>query len=346
MIDSIDIINPIDYPGWDDLILSHPEGSFFHSSVWAKVLHDSYGYTPIYFTVLGENGIKALIPMMEVNSLLTGKRGVSLPFTDYCEPITDGNVRCQDFLDYVIEYGREHGWRTLELRSGNNLLPSTPPSMTYLGHVLDLSRTEGEVFSSFRDSTKRNAKKAIKEGVGVKIDHSLESIKEFYRLNCMTRKEHGLPPQPFSFFKKIYDHIISKNLGMVVLASLDQKNVAGAIYLHFGKKAVYKYGASDKRFQNLRANNLVMWEAIKWYSRNGYKSLCFGRTEPENQGLIQFKSGWGTTEQPIHYYRYDLKKGSFVSGSSKVTGFHNKIFRNIPVPILNKIGALLYKHIG
>ncbi len=343
---SLQIIDPTQYPGWDELILANPNHSFFHSSAWAKVLHESYGYTPLYFTTLEEDRIKALIPIMEVDSLLTGKRGVSLPFTDYCEPIIDGNVRCQDFLHHVIEYGRKHGWRTLELRSGNNLLPSTPPSVTYLGHVLDLSRGESQVFSDFRDSTRRNIKKATKEGVEVKIEHSLESVKEFYRLNGMTRREHGLPPQPFSFFKKIYDYIISKNLGMVVLASLGQKNVAGGIYFHFGGKAIYKYGASDKTFQNLRANNLVMWEAIKWYSQAGYKGLCFGRTEPENQGLIQFKSGWGTTEQPIHYFRYDLKKGSFVSDSSKVTGFHNKIFRNTPVPILNKIGSLLYKHVG
>jgi hypothetical protein len=89
-----------------------------------------------------------------------------------------------------------------------------------------------------------------------------------------------------------------------------------------------------------------MWEAIKWYSQNGYRTLCFGRTEPEHQGLIQFKSGWGTDEQRINYYRYDFKKEAFVSGNSKVTGFHNKIFREIPVPILKKVGALIYKHIG
>jgi lipid II:glycine glycyltransferase (peptidoglycan interpeptide bridge formation enzyme) len=131
-----------------------------------------------------------------------------------------------------------------------------------------------------------------------------------------------------------------------VLASFHDKPIAGGVYFHFGEKAVYKYGASDLNYQNLRANNLVMWEAIKWYSSNGYKSLCFGRTEPENRGLIQFKSGWGTTEQPINYYRYDLKKGSFVSGSSKVTGSHNKIFRNMPLPILKKVGSILYKHAG
>ncbi len=340
------IIDPTQYNGWDDLILAGPYYSFFHSSAWAKVLHESYNYTPLYFTVLAEGVVKALIAVMEVDSLLTGKRGVSLPFTDYCEPIMNGNVQCQDFLDCIAEYGREHGWKTLELRSGYNLLPSTSPSETYLGHVLDLSQSEEQVFSNFRDSTRRNAKQAIKERVEVKIDHSLESVKEFYRLNSMTRRDHGLPSQPFNFFKKIYDHIISRNLGMVVLASFEQNNVAGAVFFHFGKKAVYKYGASDKKFQNLRANNLVMWEAIKWYLQAGYKNLCFGRTEPENQGLIQFKSGWGTTEQQLYYFRYDLEKGSFVQSSSKVKGFHNKIFRNIPISISTKIGTLLYKHVG
>jgi len=261
---------------------------------------------------MDDGKLLALIPIMGVNSFLTGRRGVSLPFTDYCKPIIGNGIPFQNLFEHIVENGKKYGWKSLELRSSSNLLPSTLPSLTFLGHVLDLSQNEEQIFQNFRDSTKRNTKKATKEGVEVKIDHSLGSVKEFYRLNCMTRREHGLPPQPFYFFKKIYDHVISKGLGMVVLASLDKENVAGAIYFHFGEKAVFKYGASDKTFQHLRANNLVMWEAIRWYSQNGYKSLCFGRTEPENQGLIQFKSGWGATEQPIHYYRYDLRKGSFV----------------------------------
>ncbi len=363
----IQILDPTQYKGWDDLILTNPDYSFFHSLAWARTLFESYHYTPQYFTIIHDGRVLALMPIMEVNSFLTGRRGISLPFTDYCKPIYNGNIGFVPLFNQVIEFGRKHGWKYIELRVNHNLIPnsfspnsnglslthnsqpetcSIIPSLTYLGHVLDLSRGEEQVFSSFRDSTKRNTQKAMRENVEVEIDHSLESVKEFYRLHCLTRREHGLPPQPFHFFKKIYDHVISKNLGMVVLASLGQEKVAGAVYFHFGEKAVYKYGASDKKFQHLRANNLVMWKAIQWYSQNGYKSLCFGRTELENQGLIQFKSGWGTLEQQINYYRYDLKKGSFVPGSSKVTGFHNKIFRNLPIPILNKIGALLYKHIG
>ena len=353
---NIQIINPITYPGWDDLLISCPGYSFFHSSAWAKVLNKTYGYTPLYFTVFGKDGIWALIPVMEVNSFLTGKRGVSLPFTDYCDPIINDGIKFQDLMNIIIEYGEKAGWKYLEFRGDYNIIPysltrnlqpetwNRMPSSTYLGHILDLSQKEDQIFSHFRDSTKRNIKKAMKEGVEVKIDHSLESIEEFYKLNSITRKQHGLPPQPYLFFKKVYDHIICKKLGFVVLASFQDKPIAGAVYFHFGEKAVYKYGASVMSYQHLRANNLVMWEAIRWYSQNGYKSLCFGRTEPENDGLIQFKTGWGTTEQPINYYRYDFKKEAFINSQSMVTGFHNKIFKNMPGPILNKIGALLYRH--
>ena len=383
---NLQIINPITYPGWDELLLRTPGASFFHSSAWAKVLAESYGYTPLYFTVLENGKLRALVPVMEVNSFLTGKRGVSLPFTDYCEPIVSETSEFVVLFNSIIEYGKKKGWKYVELRGGeknlrsqesgvssqesggSNLSPKSlvlgpglntehsfnsqpatrniPSCITYLGHTLGLTKGEENIFSNLRDGTKRNIKKAIKEKVRAEIFNSLESIKEFYRLNCMTRKEHGLPPQPFNFFKKIFDNVISNNLGFVILASYDDKNVAGGVYFHFGEKAVYKYGASEMAYQNLRANNLVMWEAIKWYCHNGFDHFCFGRTEPENQGLIQFKSGWGTAEQKISYYLYDFRKEEFISAKSKVTGFHNKIFRNMPLPLLKKLGSVIYKHVG
>ena len=296
MTSDIQILDPTKYQGWDDLVLSNPDHSFFHSSSWAKVLSESYGYTPKFFTLLEGNKIIALIPVMEIKSFLTGKRGVSLPFTDYCDPIVSGNVRFQELLEYIIEYGKKRGWKCIELRGGNGLLPSGRPSLTYLGHTLYLSDNHDGMPSTFRDSTKRNIRKSIKEGVKVELLQSLDSVQEFYRLNCMTRKDHGLPPQPYYFFEKVFNYVISRNLGLVVLASFEEKPIAGAVYFHLGEKAIYKYGASDKKYQHLRANNLIMWEAIRWCCKNGIQSISFGRTEPENEGLLQFKRGWGTVE--------------------------------------------------
>jgi hypothetical protein len=395
---NLQIINPITYPGWDDLIRSNPESSFFHSSSWARVLAESYNYKPLYFAAIDNNKLLALISLMEIKSILTGKRGVSLPFTDYCEPIIPEKKYFKNAMNYLIEYGKRAGWKSIEMRTGNSFPKEIPPSSYYYGHTLELSKdkkfmtqqatgnienpsfppfailrqaqddkchgelaepspplvkggkgglsNENKIFSNFRDSTRRNIKKAVKEGVETNIYTSVESVREFYRLNCLTRREHGFPPQPWSFFKKIHDHIIAMNLGFVVLASYRGKTIAGAVYFHFGDKALFKYGASDKNYQHLRANNLVMWEAIKYYCQNGYKSLNLGRTEPENKGLLQFKSGWRPKEHVINYYKYDFKKRAFVQNSSRVTGFHNKIFKNMPIPILNVVGSILYKHMG
>jgi len=371
------IINPLNYPGWDKLLLKTPNSSFFHSSHWARVLNESYGYRPLYFSEISGSRLVTLISMMEVRSILTGKRGVSLPFTDYCELIINDKDSFQAALDRLIEYGKKARWKSIELRTGNSLPKEISPSSFYYGHILELSKDKTfmlqqatgnienpsmvalprvapsispplakKIFSDFRDSTKRNIKKAIKEGVETNIYTSVESVREFYHLNCLTRREHGLPPQTWAFFKKIHDHIIAMNLGFVVLAAHRGKTIAGAVYFHLGNKALFKYGASEKKYQHLRANNLVMWEAIKYYCQNGYKSLNFGRTEPENKGLLQFKSGWRAKEHVINYYKYDFKKRAFVQNSSRVTGFHNKIFKNMPIPVLNVVGSILYKHMG
>ena len=343
---NLEIINPIHNSRWDDLVSSNQDCTFFHSSAWAKVLYESYQYSPLYFTLLENGNLVALLPVMEVRSILTGCRGVSLPFTDYCEPILSEELELQDLIDHVLKYASRRGWRSVELRGARNMPPDTTYSTYFHTHTLDLHRGEQEIFSHFRASTIRNIKKATKEGVKVNIDQSYEATKEFHRLNCITRRDHGLPAQPSYFFKNLHDHVISKNLGFVVLASHNGSNIAGAVYFHLGKKAIYKYGASDRTYQHLRANNLVMWEAIKWYSGNGYETFSFGRTEPENDGLRQFKTGWGAREEIVKYYRYDVRKNAFVCGDRGPSRLQKKIFSMMPIAVVKGIGALLYKHAG
>jgi hypothetical protein len=341
----LELLNPVELDDWDELLLTNESYSFFHTSPWAKVLCESYNYKPLYFTAIDNGRLSALIPIMEINSLLTGRRGVSLPFTDYCQPIISGKVDSQAIIGSLIGYGKKAGWKYIEWRGDEGCFRTVTPSSFYFGHTIDLTRNEKEILSTCRSSTQRNIKKAVREGVHVDICNSLEATKVFYQLNCLTRKNHGVPPQPFLFFKKVFEHIISRGLGVIALASHSEKVIAGAIYFHFGGKAIYKYGASHQNYQHLRPNNLVMWEAIKWYARNGFKVLNLGRTEQENAGLLQFKRGWGTREETIKYFKYDFRKKTFVRDHSKIWRF-SKFFKRTPSPLLNHIGAILYRHIA
>jgi hypothetical protein len=340
------IVNPLEDSRWNERILSRGGCSFFHSSNWARVLAESYRYTPLYFAMIRGGVFLALMPFMEINSRLTGKRAVSLPFTDYCRPILSDGLAFEDFLDAVIKRGKREGWKSIELRTEAALPAPHTVSSQYCGHILDISLSEKELYRQLRDSTRRNIKKALMEGVEIVFSNSPDAMKEFYRLNCMTRRDHGLPPQPYLFFKKINEHVLAKDFGLLALASHKGKNIAGAIYFHFNDHGFYKYGASDRAYWHMRANNLIIWEAIRRYRSKGYTNFSFGRTEPENAGLLQFKAGWGAREYPIYYYKYDLRQNAFVKDPLKLKGMHNRIFRSMPMPLLKIAGSLLYRHMG
>ena len=177
------------------------------------------------------------------------------------------------------------------------------------------------------------------------IDNSFDSLRKFYRLNCITRKNHGLPPQPFTFFKKVYDYVLSKKYGFIALAHYRDRVIAGAVYFHFGDKAIYKYGASEKQFQHMRANNLIMWEAIKWYAHREYSEFSFGKTNPEHHGLLQFKRGWGAQERSLYYYKYDFNNNRFIEDSVRNEKYY-KILKKMPIACLRMAGSLMYKHAG
>ncbi|MBW8865594.1 MAG: GNAT family N-acetyltransferase, partial [Verrucomicrobia bacterium] len=212
------------------------------------------------------------------------------------------------------------------------------------GHGLDLTAGEAALFGNMDDSVRKAVRKAEKDGVTVEILQSLEAVRDFYRLQCLTRRRHGLPPQPWPFFVNIHRHILSHNLGMVAVASHAGKKIAASVYFFLGGRAIYKYGASDYTQQQLRGPNLVMWEAIKWLARNGAKYLDLGKTSLTNEGLRRFKLNLGTVEKTVGYVKFDLQSGRFVTETDGVEGWHNAVFRALPLFASRAAGSLLYRH--
>src|SRR5579864_4149272 len=86
------VVDPVRSSGWGGLLGSFSGHSFFHSAAWAKTLEGAYGYRPVYLTVDDGGTARALLPLMEVDSRLTGRRGIALPFTDECGPLYKDQV--------------------------------------------------------------------------------------------------------------------------------------------------------------------------------------------------------------------------------------------------------------
>lgn len=249
-------------------------------------------------------------------------------------------------INKLSTLARERSWKYFEVRGGRETFPqNASPATQFYGHKLSLSNSDEELVAQFASGVRRAIRKAEKSGVEVEVTRTRSAILEFYRLHVGTRRRHGLPPQPLTFFLNIYEEIIKLGQGFVVLARSGSRFLAGAVFFQYGETAVYKFGASDEVFQEFRGNNLVMWEAIKFLARNGCKTLHFGRTSLDNDGLRRFKAGWGALEETMEYFKFDTKTEAWKITRDSGSGFHNKIFRRLPLAINRLAGAVIYPHL-
>jgi Acetyltransferase (GNAT) domain len=341
----VQIVDPTHERGWDHVVALHRDACCFHTSAWAKVLQQTYGHRPFYLQFFFRRRLAALIPLMEVRSAFTGRRAVCLPFSDACEPLVFDPEAIGLIRDRLISFAYERRWKHVEIRGGKSFPLASSSTTKFYGHRLDLRSGIEELFSRFASPVRRAIRKAERNGVSAEVVRNRQAIADFYRLHAQTRRRHGLPPQPASFFLNIYEHIAKPGLGFVVIAKQGSRPIAAAIFFRFGKNSLYKYGASDEKFQKLRANNLMMWRSIQFLARNGAAKLHFGRTECDNGGLRRFKLSWGTEEETIDYCRVDSSGRKCILAAPPNSSFHKKIFARLPLAVNRLAGAMIYPHL-
>jgi hypothetical protein len=330
-------------PEWNKGLGEFGEATVFHTGEWARVLIDSYGYKPYYFTGR-QKGRPIRLCLFEIDSWLTGKRAASLPFTDEAPVLGQlPAAGLKAVLTAVAPFASGQGWKSIEVRGAPDPWHESTSNRFY-SHELDLSIGAGELFGSFHESARRAVRKAERLGVQVEITQDESAVGDYFELHCLTRKKHGIPPQPFRFFRNIHRHLVSPGLGFTALAKLNQQFVAGAIFLRFGNKALYKFGASNPKADNARSNNLVMWKAIEHLSSTGASTLSFGRTDLHQDGLRRYKLGWGATETILSYIKYDPGQRKFLSSDGSPTS--NRLARHLPTFVMKRLGAALYRHVG
>jgi hypothetical protein len=340
-------IDPLRHPAWDSLLETHPRASVFHTAGWAQVLHETYAHRPLYLCRVEGGRLRALFAVMEVSSRWTGRRGVSLPFTDFCPLLKTEDGDGRSLLEFAMETGRARRWKYLECRSRQDEWENGSRSLAFYGHEIDLTVGSDALFKRLDDPVRRGVKKAEKSALQVEFSTDCQSIQTYYSLHCQTRRRHGVPPQPFRFFQNIQRYILKPGHGFVVTVRLKERPLASAVFLTHGRQAFYKFGASDYTFQQMRPNNLLMWEAMRACARQGYSSLHLGRTSLGQEGLRRFKRSLGASEEIIEYMKYDFSSNSFVTSLDRAEGgWFNRVFASLPAPLLRLAGQMLYPHLS
>lgn len=348
---SVQVIDPRLSPAWDEFVAQQAAGSVFHRTAWARVLLETYRYEPRYYVLADASGdILAGVPLLLVNSRLTGRRLVGLPFSDMCPPLARDGCDLSPLLESIRGDAQGDHLSYVEMR-GPSPLPllqwGFQEASCFTRHVIPLDKSLQELEAAFHSSARRGMKKAMREGVRVHSTTSPEDMRRFYGLYVTTRRKHGVVPAPYRFFEKIQAHLLAAGSGCLLLAEWQDRLIAADLLLWDGRHLFYKFNVSDPQFLEQRPNNLLMWEAIRLGRELGCSAFDLGRSEADNEGLHRFKSLWASETSPLPYYYYPTVKGfATADGTGLKRTLMSIAVRVIPRPLLPRAGALLYRHLG
>lgn len=340
-------IDPLADPRWAALVDKHPRASVFHSTNWLRVLHEVYGYDPVAVTTCGpgQNLTNGLV-MCRIKSWLTGRRLVSLPFSDHCEPLIDSPGELDALLGEIIRHVKTGEWKYIEIRQGR-YEPSPHTEMrrfgTYHLHSLDLSLEDGKLFRNFhKDCVQRKIRRAEREKLQYEEGTSEALLKNFYRLLVMTRRRQNLPPQPLNWFRGL---IAAFRTDLKIrVASKDGLPVASILTLSHRKSMIYKYGCSNAAFNKIGSTAFLFWRTIQEAKARGFEDFDLGRSDFDNPGLVAFKEHWGASGRLIHYWAYP--RGPAGLPSVWKQRLARRVVPTVPDLALEVVGRLLYRHVG
>ena len=346
-------LDPLSDPLWGEFVQRHSRASLFHSQAWLQALSRTYKYKPVAYTTSPagrklENGIV----LCRVESWLTGRRLVSLPFSDHCELLVDAQQDVDAIVVALERECREAQWRYIELRPVRQLDIATSLhhiTVPYTLHQLDLAPDLATLFRNcHKDSTQRKISRAEREGLRYSEGSTEEFLEHFYRLHTITRKRHRRPPQPRKWFVNLIDGF-GETLKIRV-AFKDNRPVAAVVTIRHKGTMVYKYGGSDPRFNHLGSMHLLLWGAIEEAKAVGLQSFDFGRTDADQKGLITFKKRWGSTQSDLMYSRYALSSDVAHMFESSSGSWKSRVARRVLArmqpSILSVVGRALYRHVG
>jgi hypothetical protein len=343
--------DPLNDERWPQFLAAQPHASVFHTRQWLEAIRRTYDYRPIGFTTSGGEKLDNALLFCEIRSWLTGRRLVSLPFSDHCQPLAEG-----DDLEAILHYLQTHRsplhCKYIELRplQENEISKTTSgfgESGSFSFQRIDLQPELAAIYRGFHDSCiRRKIKRAEKENLFYESGRSEDLLRKFRHLLLITRRRHKLPPQPAAWFQNIADCL--GNIVTIHMVSKDAKPVASIVTLTYRKTLIYKYGCSDGQFNNMGGTPYLFWMAIQQAKESGIEHFDLGRSDYDDPGLIAFKEHLGATSSELRYYRnpgFPARQESSAP-SVPIKAWAREALIRLPDPLLSGVGQLVYRHIG
>lgn len=181
---------------------------------------------------------------------------------------------------------------------------------------IDLTPSEEDLMKSFSGKTRYNIKVALKHGVSVVEDDSDKAFERYLDLTRETVARQGFYAHTERYHRLMWETLKKAGVAHLLTARYKGKIITTWILFTWKGFLYYPYGASTEEHKKVMANNLMMWEAIRFGKKNKLTTFdLWGREE--GKGFTRFKEGYspkvveflGTWDLVINrplYYLYKI----------------------------------------
>ena len=289
--------------------------SVFGSLGYARICESFRGSVPRLYVVEMDSGSIChpllLRPLHDLPFQIEVRSQWDAGTPDYTGPLETGSIsesletlqqRRREMIrreGIVAEFAHLHPWS-----SGRKLLgdgSSHDRDIIWIDTTLsdeDLLRKHVE------HACRKNIQKATREGVRIFAKNDDDHIREFYRIYSGTmQRNNALERYAFSleFFLAFRDELADG--ARFVFAEHGGRIIAATLYLHDDENVYSFLGGADAEFNQLRPNNLMIWETTAWARRTGKKRLVLGGGYKGLDGIFRFKSTFSRLRQPFYIYK-------------------------------------------
>lgn len=304
------IIRMKDKAEWDRIVTSFRQYDVYYLSNYAKgfCIHGDGDPLLVYYE---NNGLKGMSVSM--------KRDISnfSPFFEIISPdtwfdlttpygyggflfegeVTESAIR-QFATDYVSFLQSEH--IVSDFVRYHPLLGNAEP-LRSVSEVVDLGMTVAInlespqlIWTNFTPQNRNNIRKAQNADIEIRHGKSWSLFAEFKKIYDTTmQNDHADSYYYFQepFYKSIHEDL-ADNYEMFY-AVLDDKIIAMVIMLYANKQMHAHFAGSLCRYRNLQPSNLLFYEAARWGSAQGFKTLHLGGGVCcEEDNLFRFKQSF------------------------------------------------------
>jgi len=291
-----------------------------------------------------EGRVVGYLPLALVESLLFGRFLVSLPYVNSggvlaedpeCEPGLIGEaVRLADELDV----------RYLELRHETaRPHPALTRNLNCKVHMrLELPRTAGALWESFKPKVRNQIRKGQKQGFTVHWGGE-ELLGDFYAVFSRNMRDLGTPVFGRRLFRSILTHFPDE--AELCTVRLGRRALAAALLVHGRWCTEVPSASSLKKCNSTNVNMLMYWQLLSRSIERGQRVFDFGRSSPESN-TYRFKKQWGA--KPVSaVWQYYVRKGD-ARDMRIESGKYDRwisIWRKLPVTLTRWLGPAIVRGI-